>query len=149
MWNCPVCRNEYDTPFCPRCGYDRSADLERFPTLMPPRGNGWSAVIAAVVWHSDWSGGPAGCAVWSADRFGRRPGRPSRPSPPVIAIRWSCIPTAPSGPWARTTADSATPGPGGISWPSVRVLRIPSACGQTELWWPPETIMPGNPWSIP
>lgn len=58
MWNCPVCRNEYDTPFCPRCGYDRSADLERFPTLMPPRGNGFSAAGRRLV-RCDSCGGMA------------------------------------------------------------------------------------------
>lgn len=35
MWNCPVCSRMNDTPFCPVCGFDRSADAERFPTFSP------------------------------------------------------------------------------------------------------------------
>ena len=35
MWNCPVCDRMNDTPFCPVCGFDRSADAQRFPTFSP------------------------------------------------------------------------------------------------------------------
>lgn len=33
MWICPVCKTSTDTPFCPRCGFDRSIDRTAFPTL--------------------------------------------------------------------------------------------------------------------
>lgn len=33
MWICPVCGRENGTPFCPICGFDRSADVEASPTF--------------------------------------------------------------------------------------------------------------------
>lgn len=33
MWICPVCGRENATPFCPMCGFDRSADVESAPTF--------------------------------------------------------------------------------------------------------------------
>lgn len=43
MWNCPVCDRENNTPFCPVCGFDRSADPESHPTLGILSGNGKAA----------------------------------------------------------------------------------------------------------
>ena len=39
MQKCPVCHHSFDTPFCPICGYDRSADAELSPTLSPLSGD--------------------------------------------------------------------------------------------------------------
>lgn len=38
MQKCPVCHHSFDSPFCPTCGYDRSADAELSPTLSPLSG---------------------------------------------------------------------------------------------------------------
>ena len=38
MQKCPVCHHSFDSPFCPICGYDRSADAELSPTLSPLSG---------------------------------------------------------------------------------------------------------------
>ena len=32
MWKCPVCDQENNATVCPRCGYDRTCDYERYPT---------------------------------------------------------------------------------------------------------------------
>ena len=31
--NCPVCDTPLNPPLCPKCGYDRSRDYERYPTF--------------------------------------------------------------------------------------------------------------------
>lgn len=38
MWNCPVCDRKNNTPFCPVCGFDPSADAEAVPTFAPLTG---------------------------------------------------------------------------------------------------------------